>query len=289
MADDLLSGGVDQTAEVNTAVVENTPDSAVDKAVDSVNIIGENGDFAENWRDSLPEELRGEKCLENVKNLSGLVKSFVSGQKMIGAKGVVIPGENATAEELDSFYKACGRPDKAADYSIEGIELPEGIELDEAATAQFREAAFGMGLSQKAFAEALKFDVNRAHQAAVDSANAIAQERSDTEARLKSEFGSSYGDNIAAAKLALDKLGLTELSDSKCLGNNYAFIKALVTVGKSLGESVAPGGGPAKVDPAARLAEITGNLEDPYHQVGHPQHAARVKEVEALVRAMAQA
>ena len=153
--------------EDNSAILENTvvTPAAGDPATadtttqtfDYTKMVNADGGLAENWREALPEDIRNERCLDSIKTVGTLAKSFVSAQKMIGANKIALPGENATPDEIDAFHRALGRPDKQEAYSVEGIELPDGIELDDQMVEGFREYAFKHGMSQKDFAEAIAF------------------------------------------------------------------------------------------------------------------------------------
>ena len=128
---------------------------------DFTKLVTSEGGLVENWRDALPENIRHEKCLDSIKTFSTLAQSFVHGQKAMGAKRLAIPGETSTPEEWSDFYKALGRPDAEGDYKLDGVELPEGIVLDDGQVAAFRKFAFEHGMSQKTFEAALAFDIQR--------------------------------------------------------------------------------------------------------------------------------
>ena len=161
-----LLGGGTPPATGNDPVVNTPPadNGGTPPASNNFNwsgIITENGGFSDNWKDSLPEELKQEKCFDNIHTLPSLFKSYAAAQKMVGTNKVSIPSENSTQEEWDAFYKAAGRPDNAEAYSVEQIELPQGISLDDATVKSFRDFAFSHGMSQKAFEDAVKFDLAR--------------------------------------------------------------------------------------------------------------------------------
>ena len=118
-------------------------------------MLGDAGEFSENWREALPESIRGERCLDNIKNINSLVNSYVHAQHAIGANKVPLPNENSTEEDWAAFYKACGRPDAETDYKTDGVKLPEGVTLDAAAVDCFRKFAFANGFNQKTFNAAL--------------------------------------------------------------------------------------------------------------------------------------
>ena len=90
-------------------------------------MVGEHGVLADNWREGLPENIRGEKCLDSIKTIGTLAQSYVHAQRAIGANKVEIPQEGATPEEWGAFYKALGRPDAESEYKTEGVKLPEGV------------------------------------------------------------------------------------------------------------------------------------------------------------------
>ena len=91
----------------------------------TASLVGPDGKFTDGWKNALPEDLRGEKTLDTFTDLTGAMKMLVGSVKKIGMKGVIVPGEKATPEEKDAFFKALGRPDAPADYKI---EVPKGLE-----------------------------------------------------------------------------------------------------------------------------------------------------------------
>lgn len=85
--------------------------------------IGDDGNFAEDWQARLPEDLRGEKSLAVYKNLAGLAKSHVELRKMAG-KPIQAPGDDATPDQIASWRKLLGAPDKPEAY---GALRPESV------------------------------------------------------------------------------------------------------------------------------------------------------------------
>ena len=68
-----------------------------------VALVNADGTFSENWKESLPEEIRGDKSLDVVTDFNGLVSQHINAQKMLGKDKVVLPGPNATDEERGAF------------------------------------------------------------------------------------------------------------------------------------------------------------------------------------------
>ena len=56
----------------------------------------------QNWKDSLPEELKAEKALESIQDIPGLAKSYIHAQKMIGSDKIPVPNKFATDEDWPS-------------------------------------------------------------------------------------------------------------------------------------------------------------------------------------------
>lgn len=119
-----------------------------------------------NWQATLPAEwmishvddsgreqqipLRDHPSLQHYKTKDEAVKALVHAQRMLGKtpEGYVrVPSKEDRAEDRDAFFAALGRPDTAEAYAMPEIDLPEGLELQEALLEQFRFTAFELGLT----------------------------------------------------------------------------------------------------------------------------------------------
>ena len=83
------------------------------------------GSSGGDWRASLSDDIRHDPSLASIQDVNGLAKSFIHGQKMVGADKVVLPKEDASPEEMNEFYNRLGRPEK---YEISRPDLPQGLE-----------------------------------------------------------------------------------------------------------------------------------------------------------------
>ena len=294
MAEGNILGGGAEPAPVNqeqTVIPEQQQqqEQMQPAAFDYAKMLTAEGGLADNWKEALPENIRNEKCLDNIKTFGTLVQSYVHSQKAMGAKRLAVPGETSTPEEWNDFYKALGRPDAEGDYKHDSVELPEGITLDDEAVAEFRKFAFEHGMNQKTFEAALAFDAKRSHAAFQKALEAHNAEYSETLGKLKQEYGSNFDTVVAQCNKAMETFGLTEVMREKGLLNNYTVIKALANIGEKMSESKLKGdsGTPSGMDPASRLSEIRNNPDDPYYKKEHPAHKARVEEVNGLLAALA--
>lgn len=271
---------------VNPPEQTGTPETHETTAPSFSGIVGNDGALSEHWRDLLPEDIRNEPSLANIKHFSALAKSYVHAQKAIGANKVAVPGEHATQDEKNAFFHAIGRPDDPEKYTFKPAEgLPEQLKLDDNLMKGFREEAFRIGLTPEQFNAAVNFqakivaDQIKAQEAAADA------EYESTLARLQQEYGDKFESVIAQCNKAVQTFGIGETLKEHGLLNNYAFIKALANIGGKISETKLKGDPAAVVqnDPQTRINEITGNLNDPYYNREHPLHQQRVDEVAKLV------
>ncbi len=84
------------------------------------------------WRSGLPEDIRNDPSLADIKDVGAMAKSYINGQKLIGKNRISLPGEGATDEEWSAFHSQLGRPEKSNLYDFgERPALPDGLEFDE--------------------------------------------------------------------------------------------------------------------------------------------------------------
>ena len=95
------------------------------------------------WRSGLPEEVRNDPSLSDIKDVGSMAKSYINGQKLIGKNRIALPVEGATDEEISMFHSQLGRPEKADGYQFgDRPSLPEGMQYDEAFETQFKDLSY---------------------------------------------------------------------------------------------------------------------------------------------------
>jgi hypothetical protein len=149
------------------------------------------------------ESLKGEDALNilgRYKSREEQLKAHVEARKKLGENPITVPGENATDEEREAFYKAIGRPDSPDQYEFPEIE---GVEPDDDATKAFKEAAHKLGVPPEMASGMYQYLMEQAKTYQENQAKAIETAHAETEKVLKKEFGKDYETNLTAGDNAL--------------------------------------------------------------------------------------
>lgn len=252
---------------------------------DSVQEVAQSGD----WRDAIPEEVRGHRSLEHINDVGALAKSYVHAQSMIGADKIAIPGKSATPEDWREVYSKLGAPQDAEGYELTH-NLPEGVETDTEMMDWFKGAAYEAGLTPMQA------------QALADQWNSLAAEGTqmqeteyanfvqNVESELRKEYGQAFDDKLALGNGVIEQFGSPELlevqlADGTLLGDNPDVIRLMASIGtfmqERLGEDTLEG---VKTDGAMtpdqardKLSELTAQ-GSPYWDQRHPEHHWYINE-----------
>lgn len=175
------------------------------------------------WRDDLPEELKVEPMFKDIPDVATLAK-VARDLKAFQGTAIRIPGADADAAARKEFlqkliekvpeamvlpdkpeeraiaekavWSKLGRPEKAENYSIDGVDVPAGVALDlEAMRAQ----ALKEGLTQAQFKA-------RASQRAAEEGQRLKAAK-EAQAALKSEWGAAYEERLSAAASLAEREG----------------------------------------------------------------------------------
>lgn len=257
--------------------------------------------------DSLPEDLRSEPSLADFKDLSGLAKSYVSSQRMLG-NSVRIPTEDASPEakaefyakldkipgvlrmpedgNLDGLYAKLGRPEDPSGYklNVEGDMDAQSIEA-------FKGIAHQLGLNNEQLNKIVEFDKLRA-DSYMEGMNNYKEEAVNT---LRKDWGPDFDSRMNGAKEVLKSYAekypeyVNELMDGRNpFGNNPVIIKALSELHSVMQEKGAVSGtsgvkyGLSAEDAQNQLDDIRSNPHHAYYNVSDPSHEAAVAKVNKL-------
>jgi len=252
---------------------------------DSVQEVAQSGD----WRDAIPEEVRGHRSLEHINDVGALAKSYVHAQSMIGADKIAIPGKSATPEDWREVYSKLGAPQDASGYEI-NHNVPEGAEVNSEMADWFKGAAYEAGLTPMQ-AQALADQWNSMSSQSMQMQETEYQNFvQNVESELRVEYGQAFDDKLALGNGVIEQFGNPELlevqlADGTLLGDNPDVIRLMASIGtfmqERLGEDTLEG---VKTDGAMtpdqardKLSELTAQ-GSPYWDQRHPEHYWYINE-----------
>jgi len=243
----------------------------------------------EDWRSGLPDDLKSEKSLESFKDVGGLAKSYVEGQKLIGSS-VRVPKDDATPEEWTEFHTKMGRPDDIAGYEFVKPEMPDGVNWDEGMVDWFGKTAHEAGLSKAQAGKLMQSwndnQFSQVHEAQKTMKNELAG--------LQESWGDQFDGRVELGLRGIERLlpaeevtQLKTLMDSSGVGNHPLMLKYAYQVGKMLKEDgyiIGDGkGGVLGAESAkARIAEINADQKHAHWNPDAPGHKEAVGEMARL-------
>lgn len=249
------------------------------------------------WRDELlPDDLKGLPLFEKYNSPQEALKAFAEAQKLIGKKGIIPPGENATDEEKAEFmkqvYKAIGEevPEKAENYELPDVEdLPEELkDYDAMLKDKIITYAAKKGFSNQRAVEAYEM----AQEILVDSYNESVRQQEEAikglESALREEWGKSYDTNLSKAKSLAQKFDPTIKSFLRQNEHDPRLIKMLVDIADMVSEDTLKGE-PKKMvlspeDARREILRIKADANHPFNVPDHPEHQLAVEQMDDLYR-----
>ena len=266
-------------------------------------------DLPEGWRDQLPEDIKANGVLDDVKTIDQMATMIVNGRRLQTTQ-ISIPSVDASPEKRTEFladlqtmvpdlvyvgegadlsvlHDRMGRPKTAEEYKLGDIPDPLKGNFTKLAGK-----AHELGVTEaqlKGITESIVGDYT-------ESLNLAATATEAGKAEVKALFGEAAPEKMTAAADFAKQLGFDEglvsaIRDGTVGVNNMkAFddvMQGFGNVGPRIGDD--PGGDPAlhlTPDQAElQLAEIFDNKDHPFHQGASPAHDAAVKKVVELTRA----
>ena len=242
---------------------------------------------ADDWKASLPDDLRSHPSIENMADVASLAKSMVHAQSMVGADKIAVPGKWADADDWSQVYDKLGRPAKAEEYGLK-FEMPDGEQPDENLTGWFAETAHKIGLNTTQAQELANSYMEMTGTMAQPGVDAEAA-KAEATAELRKEYGKAFDDRIGKGnnfigEFATEGLAELRLEDGTALMNHPAFIRTIVNAAQFIHESVSEDKMVGeKENNAITPAEASKQLEEvmrpdsPYWDSRQPQHSTYVQ------------
>jgi hypothetical protein len=245
-----------------------------------------------NWRSSLPEDIRGAKAFDSVKDIASLGKQFLDAQSHIG-NSIRIPGEDAGQEAVDAFHQKLMnktdlmvKPTNAEDYAKvfesmgkpadgAGYTVPEGTEGN---FDHLRELSLNANLTNKQF-ESIVQSVAGLDEAALASTTAA---QAESRGKVETEWGAAFDQNSNQAIALLEATGapkeIVDLAKSGNIdGDSLRWFHALSQKisGGTAPNAVGDDGHAQVMTPSeaeSQLHEMMSNKESPYWNTSDRRH-----------------
>ena len=189
------------------------------------------------WRDTLPDDLKSDATLNKYSDIPNLAKAHIELQKLIGQKGIIKPGKEASPEQIKAFREALGIPSDPSKYDMG--EFDKSITVPPETLEWARKMGAEHGIEPAAL-KAVMSDYMK-QEALLESAQekAVQAEIAEGFKGLRSEWGEAFNQNLTRANFAAQKLGGQGLIDRlKEFGadNDPVIIKAFAEAAKLYGE-----------------------------------------------------
>lgn len=287
------SGATDtKTTETKTATILSDGGKTDDEAAAA--------DWPSDWRQKLAgEDDKALKQLERMATPGDVFKSFrVLQQKFSSGEFKAPLAKDATPEQIATWRKDNGIPEKPEDYKI---ELPDGMVLgdaDKPLVASFTKSVHDLNWKPEQVNQALAWYYTEQDRLATARAESDATFKRDAEDELRAEFGPEFRPNLSASgnmMAATFPDGLSEeilaarTPSGKLLGDHPQFVKAMVALARELNPAGAlvpagnDGGAKGLSDRIADLEKMMGDHGSDYWR--GPKADAMQKEYRDLITA----
>jgi len=244
-------------SEEATGSAEAATETAVESSVDTGSSV--------DWKNALPDDVKTDPSLADIKDVGGLAKSYIHAQKMVGTDKIALPTENATPEEMNTFYDRLGRP---KEYEFTKAELPEGMDYNEDMEKQMKTLMHSAGLTNKQANDLNNGYLKYMSEQFTNQKTADENQKAEWYKTLKTDLGKAFDEQVDLSQRAARELGgddfLTWL-DNTGQGNNPMFVKMFAKVGQMMAEAGAEPGKPQSFEmtPDSARQEIARLQRDP--------------------------
>jgi hypothetical protein len=242
------------------------------------------------WKERLPDDLKADPSL-TFNSVEDLARGFVATKGVVGRKRAM-PGDDATESEWDAYYQDIGRPEKPEQYELgKPAEFPKQYYSADLEGA-YRTLAHKYGLTPKQAKGIYEGYMKTSQEMVAALLKAEADAKGQAEADLRKEWGSSYEEKLAAAKLVIQAIGgkdphvAESLARKDPVWNHPALARFLANIGLAMRESDLIKGAPGAMkgtlqEEANRLMRSEAYLNDM-----HADHKATVKRVSEIYSAI---
>lgn len=242
-----------------------------------------------------------EKRLERLKRFTdpgALLDSYLSLEEKLSKRGVMLPGKDATEDEIKAFNKSIGVPETPDKYKVE-LKIPEGEELDEEDTSilsSATEALHKQGgiLAHPQVVQAFQqmYVDMRAEADAQTLARAEAFHQ-EAQATMDKEWGAEKDRNVKFAGGVIDRFGedgikgeegllRMRMEDGTRLGDYMPFVRMMAKIGREYGDD------PLFADISAKSGNALQTMQDRKAEIMSLRANGKFKEYDAAAEELEQ-
>jgi hypothetical protein len=194
-------------------------------------------------------------------------------QKLIDkAPNLMIKPDFSNPEQSDEYYKLAGRPDESTGYT-----RSEDIKIDEDVENELREVLFKAGLTDSQFKKVIgQFSAAEAQRVELEQTA-----RQEAESGLKSKWGMTVDERIAAAKNINDEFYPGRDFGSvtpKEIESLYAIHESTTGKGPQAATQEGSVGGMTPAEAKEQMAEIMSRVHDPKNNLSHGEKMALIQK-----------
>jgi hypothetical protein len=216
------------------------------------------------WTEQLPKKLASDPqlaaSLQGFKSLEDFVQAYLNASaKAGGGELFALPGQGASAQEIQAFYERLGKPKEAESYGFAKSD------------PDFAKVAFNANLTN-AQADALyKAGLAQSDDARNLAKAQLAEDFKASDVLLQKEFGEKYEEAIALMQRGLGNnpatgqiSGIAQSLMDAGLAGKPEIVRAFIEPGRAVSEGAASGGGFRAGQPGSVMEGRGFNYKDDY-------------------------
>lgn len=244
------------------------------------------------WRADLSADLRDHPALGGFEDVAALAREHVHLQKLIGRKGILPPGEDASEEDYARYYDALGRPSDPTAYDLSEIERPDELPWSDEIESEMLTRMHAAGLTNDQARALVKDYVELQTDTWSQLQAAQSRELESTMKELRSEWGPVFDARLDVANRAFaaafgehaEEARQLRLADGRFLGDHPLMVRAFAAMGANMAEAEFVGdaalpGGSSREQARAELAELESDavFRAALLDRSHPDHRHAVR------------
>lgn len=243
-------------------------------------LIQPDGSFVDGWPNLLADDRYADvrATAANYKDLPSLLKGLKDSKAaaMQRLDGMVkVPGQDAKPEDVAAYRKALGIPETPEAYAFDKVQIPQGVELDPAAIAEFQKTSHELGLTPAQAAKLVEFQAGLEARSVESFQREQAAALEAEGAKLQQAWGPKYQEKVSLAHRAAATFGLDPESP---IFRSAEAVMAFAKIGESISEDKLVSGETIsnRLGPEQQADDIIKNSANPlhkaYHDSTHPMH-----------------